>query len=68
MCCLLRVLLQVKAQMKPEAFMRGAAMDPEGRYAAAATTDGQVMVWDLSQIDKGTPKVEYKRNMGCKVG
>lgn len=53
--------------MKPEAFMRGAAMDPEGRYAAAATADGQVMLWDLSQIDSGRPKEEFKKGIACKV-
>jgi predicted GTPase len=55
------------AQMKVEAFMRGAAMDPEGQYAAAATADGQLYLWDLKQIDQGKGKEELKKSITCKV-
>lgn len=55
------------AQMKVEAFMRGAAMDPEGQYAAAATADGQLYVWDLKQIDQNRAKEELKKSISCKV-
>lgn len=65
--CAALVLPQVMAQMKVEAFMRGAAMDPEGQYAAAATADGQLYLWDLKQIDQNRAKEELKKSITCKV-
>lgn len=55
--------------MKVEGYMRGVAMDPLGQYAAAATADGQLLLWDLEPLKEpgGKVKDELKKSITCKV-
>jgi WD40 repeat protein len=67
-------LLQVRCTLRTEGYVRGLALDPDGKFVAAANADGTLLLWGLNEGAAGASasshsySQELKKKWAPKVG